>query len=179
MSNLTKSGWVAFLFVVFLSATLPTNQISAVTMIPGANATGIDPSTFIIYQFEQPMNPLSFNDRTFTVSGSISGWHSGLIVYDTLLANAVFWPNQPFRTGELITVTLTNELQAANGSFLETGYCWSFTISDGPADHELRPGRSYPVGDWPGNVAAVDVDADGDLDAVVGHRSQVELSACG
>ncbi|HUU85648.1 MAG TPA: Ig-like domain-containing protein, partial [Phycisphaerae bacterium] len=78
--------------------------------------------------FNKPMDHTTLNASTITVVGSVSGAHDGTYPYSgtTLTVN----PDVDFSPGEVVTVTVTHDAWAADGSRIGSDYVFSFAALD-------------------------------------------------
>lgn len=91
-----------------------TFQVASTSVEPGE--TGVPVDNDIAIKFPGPLNPNSAIAQNVSVMGSLSGEISATIsaAFDTLAIN----PNTPFRTGEIIEVSLSQGIQSVDGQSL-------------------------------------------------------------
>ena len=153
--------------VLFVRANLP----SLVTVSPLDGETYVPVSSPILLTFSQEMQPESVQqnlDIQPSVPGSFT-WDS------TLSTNTlIFTPDEPWPSGERISVTLKTGARATLGLPLLGEHNWSFSISppllvylwpdDGPADLyaiDLVDNIAARLTEQPNGILAYDISADG------------------
>jgi len=133
---------------------------------PAQNELNVSVQTAVSVTFDQDVDAGTINNTTFIVHGSLSGLHTGTFAFNDPARTATFTPNEDFRVGEIVSITLTRGIQTVPGDPLAQSYQWSFTVEaiDGPG--------------WFGSIsgygcdgfrpAIADLDNDSDLDLVIG-----------
>ena len=120
-----KKFIITIILVTFLGKGF--SQSSSVASIsPEQNELNVPVNTLISITFNTEMNPVMINDTTFFVQGSVSGLHQGAIGYGQDTKTATFYPAVNFEEGEIVTVSLTREVQTNQGVPLDSGYTWLF-----------------------------------------------------
>jgi len=149
-------------------------EIMSVT--PTQHELNVVSNTSITMVFTDNVNPATLTDSTIRVNGSQSGLHTGVVTYDSGTGTAILVPDQPFRPGETVDVTLTKGIQNGSGEPLPSPFNWSFTIAAryGSADFVLSSVLS--LGDNPLGVTPGDWDQDGDLDLAVSNHNSKTVS---
>ncbi len=134
---------------------------------PAQNELNVPVSTDISVTFDKDMDETTINDSTFVVNAMFTGLHRGMISYNSQTRTAIFDPSSDFDEGEVVTVVLTTDIRSSQGVPLDSSYVWSFTnvVNDGAGAFVLD--SAYPVGDWPTQIFAADLDGDGDLDLAI------------
>lgn len=121
---------------------------------PESGATDISTGASISARFSEDVDILTLRNNdttgsfspsggsTIMVYGSKSGYHSGVINYDSTTFTVTFYPDIPFTTNEIITVTFSSKIADPAGNHLDgngdgTGsdtpsdyFLWSFTVVD-------------------------------------------------
>ncbi len=136
---------------------------------PGQNQLNVLPSSNITATFGVDMDPTTFTSSSFVVHSDLEGRISGGLSYDGPSKTATFDPISDFATGDIISVTLTDDIQSDQGAPLDQGYCWSFTVgaSYGQGIFDEKP--PWPVDEAPKAMGAADFDKDGRVDLIVTH----------
>jgi len=80
----------------------------------------------------------------------------------------LFTPATPFRAGELVHYTVSQQAASASGA-LARPLVGQFTVATAPATGLFVPGSDPAVGQGPVTVATGDVDGDGDLDLLTAN----------
>jgi len=133
---------------------------------PQSNVSDISTSSDIEITFDQAMFSDSLNARTILVNGSQSGKHSGSISYNSGNHTATFNPTNDFAVGEMVTVTVTANVQNTQHAGMTSPYVFQFNIylkGDLISDQNSK---FYP-GYRPYGAVHADLDGDGDLDIIL------------
>ena len=154
-----------------LSAALVTTLFGQVPSIistyPRLNALHVPLDTVITVTFDQDIDPATLFDSTFVVHGGQRGKLSGAYTYAGGTRTAVFTPDQPFRVGERVRVTVTKGVQTVAGDALPQARNWDFTAKALGGTGVLSPQAEYAVGFSPFALTAADLDGDGDIDLAI------------
>jgi len=75
-----------------------------------------------------PLIQSSLSDTTFVVQAQQSGWHRGVITYDTSTNTLTFKPVKPFYAGELVTAVASTKIlwDSAGQTVHLKGFAWQF-----------------------------------------------------
>jgi len=115
--------------------------------------------------FDTTINCPTINDTSFFVHASQTGLHSGSITCDEPTLTANFDPDIDFAPGEIVTVTLTDDIQFADGTPLAP-YTWQFTIGIPEGYGTFWTDTAYSTGQSPHDVQCADFNNDGFPDLV-------------
>lgn len=140
---------------------------TVIETIPTQNELNVDQSTNISVIFNIDMNPDTINTDTFIVNGSQTGLLTGTYGYNSGTKTATFNPDNDFKIGEVVNVTLTTEIQDVNGEPIPEPHNWSFTILVNAVSSVFVETSTPEVGVGPNKLAVGDLDGDGDLDLAV------------
>lgn len=147
-----------------ITSTSPTNNSS--TALTTDN---------IVINFDQDINGISVDSSTIVVSGSntglISGTYSGT-------SSITFTPNNPFKSGEIISVTVTTAVQSDSGDWLATPYVFSFRVASKAAVINSAPLlTTSKITGISGiySVYPIDLDKDGDMDIIASGKNSPYL----
>jgi hypothetical protein len=83
-------------------------------------------------------------------------------------SSLVFSPATPFRAGELVHYTVSQQAASASGTLAQP-LVGQFTVATAPATGLFTPGSDLAVGQGPVTVVTGDVDGDGDLDLLTAN----------
>ncbi|HBC46837.1 MAG TPA: hypothetical protein DEO84_01580 [candidate division Zixibacteria bacterium] len=141
---------------------------------PEQNELNVATNANISVTFDINMDPTTINNSTFIVNGRSTGLHNGSISYNPGTRTATFNPDEDFTIGEIISVTLSNEIQSSGGINLTDSYSWNFVtivlrgnaVFDYSADY---PTSDFPVGDGPISVYAGLLNNDDVIDLAVAN----------
>ena len=143
-----------------------------VTTGPAKNALNVPSDSYVSATFDVDMDESTIASSTFVVCGSLTGPHVGTIFYNNLIRYASLTPIVPFAPGEVVTATLSDDVLSLDGSPLEHGYSWSFTVaasSSSPASFSF--GGGYGVDGVPLAIRCLDFNHDGDIDFITGNTN--------
>ena len=152
-------------------------QVNSIT--PSANRLSVPTSAPIRIDFDRPVDPASIQSQSIGVYGRWSGAAGGtyqLINGDQTL---LFQPDSWFSAGELVTVTVSPQLRAADQSILQAGgYSSQFwTASQRVAPPQFFEMASYSTGtpSRPYGGIATDLNHDGWLDVTTVNEDTADL----
>ncbi|WP_299536723.1 FG-GAP-like repeat-containing protein [Ulvibacterium sp.] len=159
-----------FLFLgISLTAFAQTDPTVTATA-PSANALNADSTTDISLTFSETMDAATFTADHVKMSGSY-GEPFGFPALRSNTNTAVFDPDRDFFPGEIITVTLTADVASSMGAPLASPFTYRFTAGVSPNSPGEFPNGRNIIGETvrstsSGDVTAVDLDGDGDLDVL-------------
>lgn len=157
------------LLLTFLIS-VPVLQLFAQSWIqshtPKSNAPAVNKAANLIITFNVSINEATLTNATIRVNGSQSGLHSGTITYDEAARTATIDPATDFKTGEVVTVTLTTGIQAIGGVGITTPHSWSFTVGAVPSNGTFANQIPYATNGGSASVYVADLDGDADVDMV-------------
>jgi hypothetical protein len=165
---LAMAGMVAGLLAAGGAARGAELQVTALapprhTMAPRTTAVSIT--------FDRAVLPGSVTAATFRVFGHSSGAASGTFALSNGDQTVTLAPIRPFAAGEVVSVNLSHDLVAADGSPLRSaGYAYQFTVATAPATRSFQQldvvsNRSNPgVQTRIYGALAADLDGDGFVD---------------
>jgi len=148
---------------------------------PAQNDLNIAATTDISVTFNIDIDQATINDSTFVVNGRSTGLHSGSISYNPGTHTATFNPDEDFAIGEIVGVTISNEVQSSGGINLTESFSWNFmtTVDRGSAIFSYSadyPTSEFPVGDGPVSVYAGLLNNDDDIDLAVANSMRNTVS---
>ena len=106
---------------IAVDSTAPTASI-----LPEDGAENVAVDTVIVVTFDEPINIVTVNPDSFSVSGAVSGDVSGDLGFDADNAEVTFTPDASLANGEEFTVTLTSTIEDLAGNAF-AGETTSFT----------------------------------------------------
>ncbi len=113
-------------FAVFLT---PASAQTVRSISPQAQSMAPVSELEIVIEFDRAMNQASFNGRSFAVFGRWTGVCSGRFSFEDGDRRVRFVFDTELSAGEWVTVSLSKEIAAADGSHLAKGYAWNFWTS--------------------------------------------------
>ncbi len=144
---------IAFIALFQLELFPQTQNVSNfryISPVPGSNL--VTPQTNIIIRPWEALAPFNLNDTTILiVNGSISGPHTGKFYLTEDSKTLVFQPDQPFSSGESVSVHLNDSLRTQSGKNVGT-LDFNFNITSDNGCEILLNSKSNS---WlPGNQAS-------------------------
>ncbi len=153
-----------------------------VSHTPSQNELNVAVTSNIQIQFSENIDAGIIDENTFNVDGSVTGQIAGS--YATSNENVTFDPDNDFKNGEIITITLTSGIKDIKGKSLRNPYSWQFIIEteNGCGNYQYFPQNDEIIfGTNPFRVTGGDIDGDGDIDAIcafTGGVSSSKISWC-
>ncbi len=143
-----------------------------VSIDPPLNVSGLPTNQQISVVFDMDMDPASFNSTTFRVHASMTGPHSGAIVYDSSSRTVTFTPHRRFVSGEQVSVFISTNVSGLAGGHLLESCSWSFTIGATGGGVYMVQDSIYAIGFYPSEIMAVDVNRDRAPDIIVASADE-------
>jgi hypothetical protein len=142
---------------------------------PKQNALNVPKSTNIIVYFSQDMNSSSLNNNNIKVYGMQTGYNACQINYNTSTKSVTINPNNDFKPGEVILVSLASNIQTSTENFI-TPFVFTITttVNAGPATFYQY--SSVMAGTAPETVAPGDINGNGSIDFVVPNLNSSDMS---
>lgn len=130
-------------------------------LTPNQNAINVNKSSDITVVFTQDMNASTINSNNIKVYGSQTGFKNCAISYNASQKKATINPNNDFKTGELISVTLKSGIKNLSGDSINS-MSYSFTVEATQGEGIFS--ERIAIEDTIYNFAEGDLDNDGDID---------------
>lgn len=114
--------------------TFTTGAPTVISTVPANLATGVLANTAISATFSEPMNPLTINNATFTLTtlvGGVATPVAGAVTYSG--STATFTPTLVLAAGKLFTATITTGAKDPAGAALAANFVWTFTTAPPPS----------------------------------------------
>lgn len=170
IADLDEDGQLDFVTVNRGSDNVSINYgaefVEVTSTSPANNALAVSATSNITATFNYDMNSSTLNSSTVLVNGSNSGLLSGVITFDSPSKTMTFNPDNSFKAGEVITVTITTGAQNTTGSALTYTETFSFTAEAGSAGYFTTATESSVFPNYVSDLFGVDLDNDGDQDMV-------------
>ena len=159
---------------------LDAQELSVVSTSPRSNELNIAPVTTIRVTFDRAVLRGAVNRDSFWAYGRSSGPVLGTTTFEDDDHTIALVPRGSFYAGEIMTVILSHDLQAADGSPMRSaGYCFQFWVRTRSSTKQLERvqlfsnaegGRTRIYG-----AAAKDMNGDGFLDLVTVNEISADL----
>lgn len=134
-------------FNLIMTATIALAGVApkVTTIQPAAQTMTASTQPEILVRFDVPVDPASFNARSFSVFGRWTGVCPGQFVFEDNGQLVRFMPAKSFSAGEWITVSLSKGIKSASGENMSKGYAWNFWIAAQPGVLDLKEVRRINV----------------------------------
>lgn len=146
-----------------------------IQVTPARNALAVPMKEVISVKFSEEIKSGTLTPQSFQVFGALTGKLAGNLSYDNGVFTAAFSPTGSYKPGEEIWTAVTNQVQGITGSPVAPS-TWHFTARGSGASATFASGVDYPAGSHPYQVAAGDLDGDGDLDLVTANTQSNNIS---
>lgn len=147
------------LFAAAFSMPVALATAGALTVVshsPTRHSMVVSLTPVIDINFGQAVNPATVTNNSFRVFGIHVGSMPGSISLVNANQTIRFTPSRAFHAGEMITVTLSHDIQAADGSPLRSaGYVYQFMIAAGAATRQFTMTQEFTVEDFPGEFPRI------------------------
>jgi hypothetical protein len=137
------------------------------TLTPISNTHTAPNTTTVSITYDEPIDPVTVSTATFAVHAA----QTGLLTetYSVIGGAISLTPPDLFKPGELVQVSATTGTLNLSGEGPISPTVWSFRVATGGGyGHFNDTPQTFPFSDTTA-LALGDVDADGDLDALVAH----------
>jgi hypothetical protein len=163
------------------SANLVQAQVDVAVFVtdtsPAVNALSIATNSNISLTFSSNMDQSTFNTATsFNVDGSVTGLISAGSFSGDGTPTITFNPDNDFKAGEVITVTLTKSIKNSTGVTLKNSYTYAFRVAAIGGGEFSAESVITTSTDQAYSVAAADLDGDGDLDVLSGSSADNKVA---
>jgi hypothetical protein len=119
----------------FTTADAPnTTPPTVISTIPTCNATDVALNTTVSAVFSEPMDPLTINGTTVTLSAPGPVAVAGIVAYAGSGNVATFTPSSSLAPTTLYTLTVTTGAEDLAGNALAHNFSCGFTTGSGPVD---------------------------------------------
>ena len=152
------------------SALAAGSGFSVTVTSPSGSDAPVAPGEVISVALSQTVDQGTVTTRTFMVAGRQTGAYAGTYSLGSILFDAA----RDYAPGERVDVRLTDGIEAQDGTPLAP-YTWQFRGAVERGTGLFAPGQllnSGQSGAWPTALGMGDLDADGDLDALIGDLNE-------
>ncbi len=126
------------LICLLLPSLVKAQSLNVTAIFPVANAVSAERETAVVIDFDQPVDPATFDAASMMVFGRWTGVAHGAWSFEANNTRARFVPERPFSAGEMVTVSLARHLATPDGTTLGRGYAWQFWTRPSRASMDLR-----------------------------------------
>lgn len=165
-------------FILFLSL-LPISLysqswVSATT--PLLNALDVPKSSDISVTFDRDISEATLSAATIKVAGKETGFYTATFIYNATSRVLNITPASDFRTGEIITITLTTAIEDVGGQGMPQSFAWQFTTAATDGLGRLTAPTIISVSGTPYAITSGDWNNDGTVDLATANRSSSTVS---
>lgn len=167
---------------LFSAAGASAGTLSIASISPSANALTAPPHTPIVVTFDRPVDPATVTPASFSAFGRSSGLMAAVFEFSDNDQTVTLRPSRHWSCGELVTLTLSRDLVAEDGSpFRPQGHQHQFWIAARPAAMAYvtlatMTTRTIPTqGTRAYGGVASDLNNDGYLDLTVINEDSADL----
>lgn len=176
----TKASVIPLVLSMSCVGVTHAGQLVVQSTSPPVNSVTASVSMAVVIEFDRPLNTATVDSSSVRVFGRWSGTAGGVFSFSGGNQTLTFTPTRPFSAGEFVTVNLSHDLEAADGSpFRAAGYafrfwtatrpaCWSFDEIDSMSN--VGPGQTRIYG-----ALGSDLDNDGWLDITTINEVSADL----
>jgi hypothetical protein len=109
-------------------------QLAVSSTLPTLNANNVATTAGIVVNFDRPVNTSTFTPSEFYAFARWMGRVPGSLAFSNSDQTVTFTPAVPFAAGDVITLFMSHDLKAADGTFLrQAGYTLMFTVVAAPS----------------------------------------------
>jgi hypothetical protein len=148
-------------------------SVGAITPLP--NALSVPKSSGVSALFNIPVSPTTLNASNIDVRGLHRGKYHGTITLNGD-RSFTFDPDSLFKSGESITVTLSQGIKSTGGDSIKGGFHWGFVVTAEGGNGIFAESSKPAVGNGPQSPVFADLDGDGDLDIAVANTGDHTVS---
>ncbi len=142
-TNLKVQIIIAFLLVS--SVKIAWTRPDVVRIFPTAQSMIPFDELTIGVEFDEPVDPASFNEHSFMVFGRWTGVCPGKFTFENNNQLVRFLPSIQISAGEWLTVSLAKSIKGSNGENMASGYAWNFWTASAPGSLDLLKVKNIPV----------------------------------
>jgi FG-GAP-like repeat/Bacterial Ig-like domain len=178
MRTILRSISLSTALLVCLPAT-SFGQLSVITVSPTLNRLAVPVTAPIRIEFDRPVDPSTISSRSITAFGRWSGTVTGSFQLGDGNRTVYWQPDNPFSAGEVVTISLSENLRGADSSTFRTeGYSSQFwTASQRVSNLGFSSATSMSTGSpsRPYGGVATDLNNDGWLDITSVNEDSADL----
>jgi len=130
--------FILFILLIIFGTAPVNGQLSILSVHPAQNSIIASEVDSIRITFSSAIDVHSFADGDITIYGNQTGLYTWAHRFDPVQNTLFIKSYEPFKPGELISVTVSDRLRSAGGQSLPAGYQWQFTVRV-----EFGTGRFY------------------------------------
>lgn len=165
MKGLSLSKTFKLFFFTLVTITADA-QLNFVGVSPTPNSNSVPTNSDIQFTFDQDVEPITVNASNIIVTGSQTGVIPGVFTGagTTIIT---FNPDDDFKNGEIIRITLTTNISNTLGQALNSPVGIQFTVETMPGPETPAYFHEHVLSDVlsaPFDLVSGDIDNDGDID---------------
>ena len=143
---------------------------------PLPNKHNVTSDSIISATFDVDIDSTTLNMNTIKVVGSFTGIYACKFKYNASNRTVVITPDSLFKTGEIVSITITRGVKSSSGDSLSSPFLWQFSMLNNKGSGKFLRKIDIGVNNDPSNCVTSDFDNDGNIDIAVSNWGSNNVS---